>query len=335
LETQILRAGRMYGSVAREPLAGTWRQGKPDTCLILQYQRVALLQYDPLGLATEPVRFEAQMAYLAENCNVVSIDEFDSHRQAGVALAPRSVIVTFDGGYADVFYTAAAVLQEYEIPAAVFAFSSNLISGRQPWWDALEDYLIANSCGERLSLEIDGELVHWPLRSTFERLRAYDELYELLSNRAWCDQEAIIAQIARNLKLEAPERDEHEMMNVQQLRKLDQTGLITVGGHAHNYVKLSSLSESEQAEEISKNKVVLEEVLGKVIRYFSYPLCAAGDVSVGTGRLLEENGFSLGCGGSYGVVGALEQINPFDLPRVKVKNWSVYEFHKVLERFLG
>jgi len=36
-----------------------------------------------------------------------------------------------------------------------------------------------------------------------------------------------------------------------------------------------------------------------------------------------------------GECGALEQINPFDLPRVKVKNWSVYEFHKVLERFLG
>ena len=115
-----------------------------DTCLILQYHRVASLCFDPLQLAVEPYYFEKQIEYLAQNFNVVSIDEMKHHLETSRPFRDKSVVVTFDGGYTDVLYTAKEVLERYKVFATVFASSADIIKGGQFWWKELEDFLIAN-----------------------------------------------------------------------------------------------------------------------------------------------------------------------------------------------
>jgi peptidoglycan/xylan/chitin deacetylase (PgdA/CDA1 family) len=84
--------------------AGT-EYNETSTCLILQYHRVASLCFDPLQLAVEPYHFEQQMEYLAQNFNVVSMDEMKCHLETSQPFRQRTVAVTFDGGYSDVLYT--------------------------------------------------------------------------------------------------------------------------------------------------------------------------------------------------------------------------------------
>ena len=122
-------------------------------------------------------------------------------------------------------------------------------------------------------------------------------------------------------------------MDAGELKQLESSGLITVGGHTHDYVKLSSLSESQQAEEILKNKNVLEEVLGHKIEYFSYPFGTNHGYTAETMGILEDIGFSLACGNSYGMVSLVETENRYDLPRVKVGNWNSFVFYRFLRRF--
>ncbi len=308
---------------------------KSNTCLVLQYCRVALLCHDPLQLAVEPCRFEKQMEYLANNFNVISIDEMKYHLERKTAFREKTIVVTFDGGYIDVLYTAKEVLERYEVPATVFATSANITTETQLWPNELENYLIANNFQGRLDVEIDDQLYRWPLMNQNDRFRAYDDLYSILSNKKPSEQKEIIGQINRSLDLRAKELDNHRTMNAHELKKLEEGGLITIGGHTHNYVKLASLPKWQQIEEVSKNKDVLEEVLGDRIEYFSYPFGNDNGHNTDTVNVLKDIGFSLACGSCYGTVNLAEETHCYDLPRIKVGNWNQFTFYKFLKGFFG
>jgi peptidoglycan/xylan/chitin deacetylase (PgdA/CDA1 family) len=303
------------------------------TCLVLQYHRVVSLCFDPLQLAVEPYHFEQQMEYLAQNFNVISMDEMKYHLETSKPFRRRTVAVTFDGGYSDVLYTAKDVIQRYNIFATVFTSSAHIIDGGHFWWEELEDFLIANHSKGQLELEFDHRIYKWPLVSQFDKFRAYEDLYSILSNKTPYEQKSIIEQITSCLELEAEELDCHRTMNSQELTKLEEGGLVTIGGHTHSYVKLSSLPKWQQIEEVLRNKDILEEILGHKIEFFSYPFGKDENYTTCTVGVLENLGYLLACGNSYGTVNITEQISPYLLPRVKVGNWNSFAFHKFLRRF--
>lgn len=231
-----------------------------NTCLVLQYHRVASLCFDPLQLAVEPYIFERQIEYLAENFNVISIDELKIHLETSRPFRERTVVITFDGGYCDILYTAKDVLDRFGVPAAVFASSANIIEGGRFWWQELEDFLLANNCRGQLELEIDCQLCRWPLLTQFDKCRAYEDLYSILSNKTPSEQRIIVEEISGSLELHAEEFDNHRTMSGQELRKLTEGGLITVGGHTHNYVKLSSLPAHRRIAEGKSTKLIAREL---------------------------------------------------------------------------
>ncbi len=329
----------MYGFASRSlsevPVDIDGYTTKVDKCLILQYHRVALLCHDPFQLVVEPYHFEEQMEYLAETFNVISIDEMKEHLEKGAPFRDKTVIVTFDGGFSDVLYTAKDVLERYKIPAVVFTASANITEGGQFWWQELEDLLIANEADGYLELMIEGRFHKWPARTHFEKFRAYEDLYSILSKKTPSEQKEIIEAIAQSRELRAAELDNHRTMDADELKSLDESGLITIGGHTHNYVNLSALPKWQQNEEVLKNKNVLEEVLGHSIEYFSYPLGSGDKCTSEINCILENSGFSLACGNSYGMVNVAEGTNRYELPRVKVGNWNPFAYYRFLRRFFN
>jgi len=309
------------------------KYSETGTCLVLQYHRVESLCFDPHQLAVEPYHFEQQMEYLSQNFNVISMDEMKYHLETLEPFRRRTVAVTFDGGYSDVLYTAKEVLERYNIFATVFASSAHIIEGLHFWWKELEDFLIANHSKGQLELEIDHQIYKWPLVTQFDRFRAYEDLYSILSNKTPYEQRAIIEQITTCLQFEAEELDSHKTMSVQELQKLEEGGLVTIGGHTHSYIKLSSLPKWQQIEEILRNKDILEETLGREIKYFSYPFGNENSYTTETIDILEDIGYSLACGNSYGAVSIEGQTNRYELPRVKVGNWNTFTFYRFLRRF--
>lgn len=304
-----------------------------DTCLILQYHRVASLCFDPLQLAVEPYLFEKQIEYLVQNFNLISFDEMKFHLEASRPFNERTVVVTFDGGYSDVLYTAREVLHRFECPATVFTSTAKIIEDKHFWWEELEDFLVANCYEGQLDLEINSRLYTWLLLTQLDRFRAYEDLYALMSDKTPQEQSAIIQQITTSLDLRANELDNHRTMNVQEIRKLEEGGLFTIGGHTHNYVKLSSLPKWQQIEEILRNKDILEEVTGHRIEYFSYPFGNDNGYTTETMSILEDVGYTLACGNAYDTVSIAKQTSRYELPRIKVGNWNMFTFYRFLRRF--
>jgi peptidoglycan/xylan/chitin deacetylase (PgdA/CDA1 family) len=83
-----------------------------------------------------PPLFLEQMDYIAHyGFNVVSLQEFYDHWQQGRELPEKSVIITFDDGYAGVYKHAYPILRRYGFPATVFLTINYIGDGRPFWWD--------------------------------------------------------------------------------------------------------------------------------------------------------------------------------------------------------
>jgi len=73
-----------------------------------------------------------------------------------------------------------------------------------------------------------------------------------------------------------------------QVRTLDRSGLITIGGHTINHRKLTTLSEADQRFEIEVGKSMLEEQLGHSVRHFAYPYGQYNDLTI---KIAQEAGY--------------------------------------------
>jgi peptidoglycan/xylan/chitin deacetylase (PgdA/CDA1 family) len=81
------------------------------------------------GLSTPPAALRAQMQYLADHgFHVVSLHQAVVAIQNHSGLPSRSVVLTFDDGYADFFSNAVPILQSYGFTATSF-----VITGRIGW----------------------------------------------------------------------------------------------------------------------------------------------------------------------------------------------------------
>src|SRR5438105_7020563 len=95
----------------------------------LRYKGIAILMYHSVmeepekekktlgGIIHSTKVFRGQMDLIARKYNPVSLDEVLRFTEGEQDLPPRSVVVTFDDGYADNYEVAATVLAETGIPA--------------------------------------------------------------------------------------------------------------------------------------------------------------------------------------------------------------------------
>jgi peptidoglycan/xylan/chitin deacetylase (PgdA/CDA1 family) len=77
-------------------------------------------------------------------------------------------------------------------------------------------------------------------------------------------------------------------LNWDQVRELDRSGLVTIGGHTVNHRDLAVLSEADQKFEIAVGKEMLEAELGHKIRHFAYPY---GSYNAESLRIVREVGY--------------------------------------------
>jgi peptidoglycan/xylan/chitin deacetylase (PgdA/CDA1 family) len=103
--------------------------------IILGYHRVANKSRDPHLMCVHPQHFAEQLDNLRKLANLISLGDLKSGLLSN-NLPKRAVVLTFDDGYADIWYQAWPLLEKFEIPATLFVASGFL--GRQFSWDELE-----------------------------------------------------------------------------------------------------------------------------------------------------------------------------------------------------
>jgi peptidoglycan/xylan/chitin deacetylase (PgdA/CDA1 family) len=253
------------------PVSGTIRRvaardrGQADQLAVLTYHRVAEPDdtlYPGLISAT-PSDFAKQVAWLARHYRVVSMADVVARRDGGDALPPRSVLLTFDDGYADFGSNAWPVLKAHAMPATLFvptAYPGD--PTRSFWWDRLHRALV--QAPSEVVATPAGEL---DLRTPEDRARAArglrNAMKHLPHDEAMARVDALVDALGGDTAAGC-------VLSWDALRTLGGDGL-SIGVHTRTHPLLDRIPIERLDGEIAGARDDVERELGRPVTTIAYP----------------------------------------------------------------
>ncbi len=337
---------RICGFNRLSSTAQLFRRWFERKALILMYHRVAEVSTDPWSLCVTPQHFAEHLEILKKHFRPIQLQQLTKALRKG-KVPRRSVVVTFDDGYADNLHNARPILECHNVPATVFLSTGYLGQGREFWWDELDRLLLqTGTLPETLRLSINGSYHQWSLGASahydedaFWRYRfwrameeppdtrhlIYRSLWQLLQPLPESERRKVLNELLTWANAEPAGRPAYRILTQQEVVDLVRGGLVEAGAHTVTHAALSKLPPDLQRDEIQQSKTILEKILGRPVTSFAYPY---GDYTAETVPIVREAGFACACSTLTGVVGG--DADRFQLPRVQVEDWDGEEFSRKL-----
>jgi peptidoglycan/xylan/chitin deacetylase (PgdA/CDA1 family) len=222
--------------------------------------------------------FEGHCRIIRECCSPISTAQLLAALN-GASLPPRPVLVTFDDGYRSVLDLGLPILEQFEIPAAVFVCVEPIVRREHFWYDS-----VYRARG--------GEAV-----ATARRIGTAE--WRTLVNATATPAHA---------------SDMHRPMTIDELQRLAASPLIEIGGHTMTHLTLALASVEDQRDEIQTCRSDLTLLVGTIPDGFAYPYgLRPSDYSADTVALVAEAGFK--CGFSTHQQFASPDCSPLEIPR--------------------
>jgi peptidoglycan/xylan/chitin deacetylase (PgdA/CDA1 family) len=133
-------------------------------------------------------------------------------------------------------------------------------------------------------------------------------------------------QASQSWDFEYSINDRAWFLNPDEIRRLSESPLITIGAHTHTHPRLSKITNSKQLLELQDSKSLLEALTGKEIFLFAYPFGGIFDFTNDTKKLVSGAGFSVACTTTPMLV--TYSHNLLSLPRINMRDYSNPDFSK-------
>lgn len=292
------------------------------SCSVLLYHRVCRLDNDYLLLSVTPDNFYEQINFLKRDCRILTAEEFREIIIKRKRFPPRSVLLTFDDGYADNYYNAMPVLEALDVQAIFFISTGFVDKQVEFWWDKLENIIIQN--GQRIK-EINFNGFYVKMESLKDGVDAFNKIFPVLRNLNVADRGKLINEWAAKASLNL-DRDAYRPMTWEELKQFKDSSSVVIGGHTVNHPSLGALSIPEQRFEIESSKKELERHLNTRIYYFSYPFGQAYDYTKNSKEICKDAGYEIAFANYPDRVTIIS--NRYSLPRFVIRDWNLSEFEK-------
>lgn len=223
--------------------------------------------------------FQLQMATLLALYEPISATEFRAWLNHGQRLPDKSVLVTFDDGYANNVHRAAPILKRLGIPAVFFITTAFVGSGSMLWPDEIF-CRICQWTGERLPLPVGPDcLLPIAHRKRVEIATAVIEVCKQLEWAALRDYLNVLRKQATFSCGESPELfGAMEWDHVMTLKRLG----FEIGSHTVNHPILARLSCSQLTSELYESKKTIELNTGCRCFFMAYPNGRLCDITTET-----------------------------------------------------
>lgn len=313
--------------------------------LILVYHRIAETGVDPWQSSVTPQHFAEHLEVLGKHWKPMALRQFVEAQQGG-AVTDRSVVITFDDGYANHRHTVLPLLEQFDIPATFFISTGQLGTQREYWWDELEGLLTGSEpLPPHLSLVINGKPQEYEIIEceygdeqrrrdrqlhAWEghpgtRLALYYSLWEQLRVASADEQRRVMdALLAWAGKVAFP-RESYRPLSVAELKAMSSSRCVEIGAHTVTHPVLRQISSEQQQKEVVENQRDLQRIVGGTVDSFAFPYGIFTDALV---ENLRGMGFSCACSTAGGPV--RRRTNRFLLPRETVSDWDGEEFSRQL-----
>ena len=276
---------------------------------IINYHRISNENIDdPLSVSIKT--FENQIKLLNKEFSIVSLDKIIEKKSNN----KKYLAITFDDGYKDNLFNAIPILEKYNAPATIYVTTRFLEGKCEMWWYELKKFL-----GERdtISFEFNNKHYLFNLETDSLKNKSFEKISFLFKKLKYDDQNYLL-QVITNNKNRIQYRN--EMLNADDLMKIKDKTIITLGAHTHNHISLAHFDKNECLNEIKTSKNKIENIINQKVNHFAYPYGGNEDIGNKDPDLVKSAGFTSA---------VTTQINLFEnyqnylLPRIYISEKDV------------
>lgn len=233
--------------------------------------------------------------------DIVSLDKIHKKRSAtGKPLLGLS----FDDGYLDNITNGLPVLKKHNVPATFFIASEGVQSGLL-WQD-----LIIESLRRTDDTNLDGMAYQGRVCEKVKISRDYQKEFK---HKPLIERNRLVFDLMNKLNVNINSIP-RLMMTIEDVKRLSEEPLFTIGAHTHNHVILTTEDDESSFEQIKGNKDLLEKWTGLEIDLFCYPNGATGkDFSEKHMQMVKDIGFKCAFSTTDGGIG--RGTLDFSIPR--------------------
>ncbi|NEW05666.1 polysaccharide deacetylase family protein [Paenibacillus sp. SYP-B3998] len=172
------------------------------------------------------------------------------------------VCFTFDDGYTNNYTHAFPIMEEYQIPFTLYLTTGYPDRDVIHISEAVED-LVRNR--PNMVLTIDGDTLTYDTSTNDGKIKAIREIEQVLAQTC-----STVNEMVELLQINA-EQYRHYGLNWNQIGKLNESPLCTIGAHTRTHPNLTLLDMDDLRKELVEPKARIEAVIGEEVVHFSYP----------------------------------------------------------------
>jgi peptidoglycan/xylan/chitin deacetylase (PgdA/CDA1 family) len=216
---------------------------------------------------------------------------------------------TLDDGYADNLSHALPVMERFEAPFTVYVTTGMITREIDAWWFGLAALVRAQ---ERIALPGLGRGYECPdparKRATFRAIEA--AIHQDFAVLAYV--RAAIAEAG----IDCSALTDREALSEEELRRLANHPLVTIGGHTTTHRNLAQATAPEVEWELAENRKFLQAVTGQPVVHFAYPFGHARACGPREAQIARKVGFRTAVTTRTGALFAEHVHHLHSLPRV-------------------
>ena len=238
--------------------------------------------YPDKSLVTSLENFEKHLKYLKKKCDLISLDnlininENDSKK--------FKVCITFDDGYKDNLDYVLPLINKYQVPITIYITTRFLEEEVCLWWYELWEILEKNIF---INFIWNSKVYNFVNKNKNNKIKAYNKLSKLFLSENLINQEKLLSLIGKSNKRN---NYSHIFLEKNDLQKLDNNSLVTIGMHSHSHLRFSILDDKKIVHEMETSIKILKENLHSKINHFAYPYGQKIDINKTSLNIIRSHG---------------------------------------------
>ncbi|MBN2012670.1 polysaccharide deacetylase family protein [candidate division KSB1 bacterium] len=223
------------------------------------------------SMNVSPTDFQQQIDFLTQRFSILSLKEIAGRIEQQKPISPKTVAITFDDGYLDIFTNAFPILRERNLPAMIFLATDYISTNRMFWWDELE----ARIEGIDFSDVRKWASHYFSVKVSHSKNHFYHNLVNRLSTMAANQFE----HFWEHFREEFPDilLDIYSHLSWKHIRLMKRNN-IHFGSHTKSHAILTRTPKNNWAEELAGSKQILETNLRTKVDWLAYPRGSYHDV---------------------------------------------------------
>ena len=254
---------------------------KSPQLLILMYHRILPPEdirnfSEEPGMIVTPNTFKKHINILSEYFEFITLSDWLDRKNNNLPLPNKACAITFDDGWVDNYEYAFPILEHTNTPATIFLVSNIINTTKVLWPERLTR--VINYLAEENPNEWKNNDLQWlrDIKTSYNFSTdppSREQLTEIIAGTKKYTEDEInnkLNIIENTIKLSSITKP--SFLNWQQINEMTGSGLIDIGSHTCNHIRLNdNISNQTLSEEVVNSKIDIEKHTNNPVKVFCYP----------------------------------------------------------------